>query len=337
MKLAAFAPVALFAAALAFTPQGPAFGKTTLRFGHVNGSGEIAADLFEDFAQRVKERTNGEVVINVYPGEQLGKETELVQQAKLGAVDITSPSLPAASVVLPSLEIPSAPFLWDDWNQARAVIESQAMQPIWDELAEKHNLIPLTKTWYWGWRNLTTLSVPVKTPEDMDGLKIRVPESPVWVEMVKAMGAAPTPVPFSDVYTALQQKTVDGQENPIPTIFTRRFYEVQGYLVMTRHMLQNNTILINKQKFESLDPTYQRILIEEAHAASARNTLLQQAREQSMLQEMRDSGRITIITDPDRAAFREKTAVVMDTLQDRWGAENIKRVRAEIERLNKAK
>ncbi|MBB4267319.1 TRAP transporter substrate-binding protein [Roseospira visakhapatnamensis] len=336
MTLGAFAPTALVAAALTLTAYGPAFGETTLRFGHVNGSGEIAADLFEEFAERVKDRTDGEVVINVYPGEQLGKETELVQQAKLGAVDITAPSLPAASVVLPSLEIPSTPFLWDDWHQARAVIEGKAMQPIWDELADQHNLIPLTKTWYWGWRNLTTLSVAVEQPEDMVGLKIRVPESPVWVEMVNAMGAAPTPVPFSDVYTALQQKTVDGQENPIPTIFTRRFYEVQGNLVLTRHMLQNNTILINKKKFESLEPRHQTILMEEAHAASARNTLLQQAREQSMLEQMRDSGGITVIDSPDRAAFRKKTAIVMDNLRDRWGAENIQRIRDEIERLNQA-
>jgi TRAP-type C4-dicarboxylate transport system substrate-binding protein len=208
------------------------------------------------------------------------------------------------------------------------------MQPIWDELEAKHNLIPLTKIWYWGWRNLTLRDKPANKPEDVANLKIRVPESPVWVEMVKALGAAPTPVPFADVYVALQQKLVDGQENPIPTIYTRRFYEAQGYLIMTRHMLQNNTILINKNVFEKLSPKFQRVLMEEARAASAKNTLLQQSREDAMLKAMRDSGKIQIVDNPDRAAFQAKTAVVLDNLKARWGEANVKRVRDTIAKMN---
>ena len=128
----------------------------------------------------------------------------------------------------------------------------------------------LSKIWYWGWRNLTTGTKAVSKPEDLAGLKIRVPESPVWVEMIRAMGAAPTPIPFGEVYTALQQKTVDGQENPIPTIYSRKFYEVQAHLSMTRHMLQNNTMVINKRSFEKLTPEQQKIVLDEAAAVSAR-------------------------------------------------------------------
>ena len=241
--------------------------------------------------------------------------------------------MPAAAAVLPSLEVPSTPFLWDDWDQARAVIEGEAMQPVWDELESKHNLIPLAKTWYWGWRNMTLRDKAVTKPEDVANLKIRTPEQTVWVEMVKALGGVPTPVPFADVYVALQQKLVDGQENPIPTIYSRRFFEVQGYLVMTRHMLQNNMILINKSVFERLTPRFQRIVLEEAHAASARNTLLQQSHEKAMLKAMRDSGKIQVIDNPDRAAFAAKTASVPDALQAHWGAANIKRVRDAIAKL----
>ncbi|MDQ2083426.1 TRAP transporter substrate-binding protein [Xanthobacteraceae bacterium Astr-EGSB] len=332
MKIRQLAILAAGSAILALTSV-VADAKVSLRFGHVNGYGEVAADLFQEFADRVRERTAGEVDIKVFPAGQLGKEIELVQQAKLGGVDITAPSMPAAAAVLPSLEVPSTPFLWDDWDQARAVIEGEAMQPVWDELESKHNLIPLAKTWYWGWRNMTLREKAVTKPEDVANLKIRTPEQTVWVEMIKALGGVPTPVPFADVYVALQQKLVDGQENPIPTIYSRRFFEVQGYLVMTRHMLQNNMILINKSVFERLTPRFQRIVLEEARAASARNTLLQQSHEKAMLKAMRDSGKIQVIDNPDRAAFAAKTASVPDALQAHWGAANIKRVRDAIAKL----
>ena len=322
---------------LALTAGPDGYAATNLRFGHGNGSGEIAAELFDEFANRVAERTNGEVVIKVFPGEQLGKEVELVQQVKLGALDISAPSLPAASTLVPGLEIPSTPFLWNDWREAQAVIESEAMQPQFDELRDKHNIVPLTKIWYWGWRNLTTLGAEVRTPEDMANLKIRVPESPIWVEMIKALGAAPTPIAFSEVYTALQQKTVDGQENPIPTIFSRRFYEVQEYVVMTKHMLQNNMIIMNRNSLDKLKPEHQRVLIEEARAASAKNTMLQQGREESMLEEIRSSGRVTVIDDPDRAAFAAKMSGIFDVMEDRWGKENIENMKAMIAKLRAIK
>ncbi|MEP4423160.1 MAG: TRAP transporter substrate-binding protein, partial [Nitratireductor sp.] len=293
--------------------------ETVLRFGHPNVVGEMSSKLYDEFVARIAERTNGEVTIQVFPGEQLGKETEMVQQLRDGVLDMTAASMAATSTLVPAMEIPSAPFLWQNWLEAEAVISGAAMQPAFDELEEKHNIIPLTKIWYWGWRNFTLSDKPVRTPDDMAGLKIRVPESPVWVEMIRGIGAAPTPIPFSDVYTALQQGTVDGQENPIPTIYARKFYEVQGYIVMSRHMLQNNMILINKDSMARLDPRYQRIILEEVGAASAKMTLLQQRAEENMLKEIAATTEITIIDDPDRAAFAERsTEAVFTALAERW-------------------
>lgn len=308
--------------------------ETVLRFGHPNIPGEYSSQLYDEFAARVEERTGGEIKMQIFPGEQLGKEIELVQQVRDGVLDITGASMPATSTLVSALEIPSTPFLWRDWDEAQAIITGAAMQPAFDELEEKHNIIPLTKIWYWGWRNFTFSDKEVRTPADMEGLKIRVPESPVWVEMIRGIGAAPTPIPFSDVYTALQQGTVDGQENPIPTIFARKFYEVQKYVVMSRHMLQNNMMLINKNTMAKLEPAHQRILLEEANAASARMTLLQQRAERDMLKEIAASGKVTIVEDPDREAFAEKsTDAVFKALADRWGQDAIDRVRAGIEEI----
>ena len=303
---------------------------TTLRFGHANNNGELATELFQEFADKVGQRTKGEVTIKMFPAEQLGKEVDLIQQVKSGAVDLSAPSMAALSNLAPALEIASAPFLWADWAQAQNVISGPAFQPIFDELAAKHGVLMLSKIWYWGWRNLTTGSKAVNIPADMAGLKIRVPESPVWVEMIRAMGAAPTPIPFGEVYTALQQKLVDGQENPIPTIFTRKFYEVQGHLSMTRHMLQNNTVIISKRALEKLSPELQKVLYEEIATLSAKNSKVQQEREASMLEEIRKTGKTAIVDNPDRAAFAAKMDVAYKNLESRWGAENLQRVRAAV-------
>lgn len=305
----------------------------TLRFGHANGEGEIAADLFEEFAERVSARTDGAVTIQIFPNEQLGNENELVQQAKAGAIDITAPSMPSASLLVPALEIPSAPFLWSNWEEAQAIIMSDAMQPFFDELADEHNLRPLSKIWYWGWRNFTFAGHEVHGPADMAGLRVRVPEQPAWIGMVQAFGASPTPIAFSDVYSALQQGVVDGQENPIPTIYTRRFFEVQDYVVMSRHMLQNNMMLINTNSFANLDHAYQLVLLEEAQRVSALNTSIQQRREQAMLDEIDADPNTTVIYDVDREAFAELMTDAYPAMAERWGPENFERVQEAIEVL----
>ncbi len=311
--------------------------QTTLRFGHANNPGEVAHDLYQEFAENVTKKSGGQLTIRVFPSEQLGKEVDLLQQLKSGALDISTPSMPTLNSMVPAFEIPSAPFLWRDWKEAEAIIRGPAMEPVWNELRDKHNIVPLSKIWYWGWRNFTFTSREVRKPEEMAGLKVRVPESPIWVEMVRGFGAAPTPIPFGEVYTALQQKTVDGQENPIPTIYSRKFYEVQGVLSMTRHMLQNNTLLINKNSLEKLKPELQKLLMDEAAAASAKNTQLQQAREVSMLEDIRKSPRIKVIDNPDRDAFAAKMSAVYPRLEARWGTEHWKRVQAEIDRVRSGK
>ena len=305
----------------------------TLRFGHANAPGEVAYDMYNEFAELVEEQTNGEITIRVFPSEQLGKEADLVQQVKSGALDITAPSMAVMSSLVPALEMASGPFLWENWEEAETVLRGTVFDPLWDELRDQHQIVPLTKIMYWGWRNFTFTDREVREPKDMAGLKIRVPESPIWVEMVRAFGAAPTPIPFGEVYTALQQKTVDGQENPIPTIYSRKFYEVQGYLVMTRHMLQNNTIVINKDSLARLSDAQQKILMDAAAAVSTKNTELQQGREVSMLEEIRNSGRTKIIDDPDRAAFQAAVEPAYANLEARWGVEHLQRLRAEIARV----
>ena len=304
---------------------------TSLRLAHTFNPGEASYELLDTLGDRVEERTNGELKIQVFPSEQLGSEVQLLQQSKNGSVDIVVPGYSGASTLLPAMEISNAPFIFQSWDEARHILEGDAYQPIFDELKEQHNLVPLAKTWYWGWRNLTFNGDEVHSVEDMKGLKVRVPESPAWVEMVKAFGASPTPIPFSEVYLALQQGTVDGQENPIPTIYSRKFYEVQDQLVMSKHMLQSQVVLMNSEKFESLSDSNQEILREVVQELAQENYELQTEREDSMLEELRDGGQINVIEDIDRASFEQASEQARENLVDRWGEEDYRRVMTAIE------
>tara|TARA_Y100001001_G_C8006231_1_gene308120 strand:- start:196 stop:1212 length:1017 start_codon:yes stop_codon:yes gene_type:complete len=310
---------------------GTAHAATTLRLGHTFNPGEASYELLGELGERVEERTDGELKIQVFPSEQLGSEVQLLQQSKNGSIDIVVPGYSGASTLLPAMEISNAPFIFQSWDEARHILEGEAYQPIFDELKEQHNLVPLAKTWYWGWRNLTFNGDEVHSVEDMKGLKVRVPESPAWVEMVKAFDASPTPIPFSEVYLALQQGTVDGQENPIPTIYSRKFYEVQDQLVMSRHMLQSQVVLMNAQKFESLSEGHQEILREVVQELAQENYELQTGREDSMLEELRAGGDINVIEDIDRASFEEAAVQARENLVDRWGEEDYRRVMTAIE------
>lgn len=321
-------------AAAMIAPPALAQSAVTLRFGHAVEVGGIFTILFDEMAARVRERTNGQVTIRTFPGEQLGTEQELINQTKLGGVDMTAPSMASLGTILVRpFEMASAPFLWRSWDEAQAILEGSVMQPYFDQLLREHSILPLAKTMVWGWRSFTFRETEVRKPEDMANLKIRVPLIPVWVEMVKALGAAPTPIPFGEVYTALQQKVVDAQENPIPTIWTRKFFEVAPVVSLTQHMLQNNMIIINARSMGRLSAEQQRILLEETRAIQTKNTVLYFRDEDKLLGELAKQPRVKIVRDVDRTAFAAKMEPAYTALAERWGAEHLTRFRRSIDQL----
>lgn len=308
---------------------------TTLRLAHTFNPGEASYEVLQKFSKTVSELSDGDLTVQVFPSEQLGSEVQLLQQAKNGSVDIVVPGYSGASTLVPALEISNAPFMFNDWDEAKYVIESDAYQPMFDQLKQKGNLVPLSKTWYWGWRNLTLNGKEIHNVSDMKGLKVRVPESPIWVEMIKSFGASPTPIPFSEVYLALQQGTVDGQENPIPTIYSRKFYEVQDQLILSRHMLQSQVVLINSHRWDSLSDGDKKILNDAIMDAADENYRLQTSRESGMLKELKNSGKINVITDIDRSSFEEAASEAREQLVDRWGHEHYTRVINKVKEYRK--
>ncbi|GHC38935.1 TRAP transporter substrate-binding protein [Aidingimonas halophila] len=304
---------------------------TSLRLAHTFNPGEASFELFEKLPDMIEERTGGDVSIQVFPSEQLGSEVELLEQASEGSVDIVIPGYSGASTLLAPMEISNAPFIFQSWDEAKHILEGDAYQPIFDELDQEYGLSPLSKTWYWGWRNLTVNGEEITHVSDMEDLKIRVPESPAWVEMINAFDASPTPIPFSEVYLALQQGTVDGQENPIPTIHARKFYEVQDNLIMTRHMLQSQVVLINSSSLNSLSSENQEILESTIQELSEENYAMQSNREEEMLNEMKSENLINVVDDIDRSSFEEAAQSAYSELTERWGEDHFNRISNAIE------
>ncbi|GAI05652.1 unnamed protein product, partial [marine sediment metagenome] len=180
----------------------------------------------EYFAELVKEKTNGEVEIQVFPSSQLGNQRDLIEGLIFGTLDLTLTSTAVLGNFLPKIAIFDLPFLFRDVKHAYKALDSIGME-IGKELEPKG--IKLLAFFENGVRHLTNNVRPVRAPEDMKGLKIRVMEQKIYIEMMKALGANPTPMAFGELFTALQQGTVDGQENPVSHIWTKRFFEVQKY------------------------------------------------------------------------------------------------------------
>ncbi|MHB9092721.1 MAG: TRAP transporter substrate-binding protein, partial [Chloroflexota bacterium] len=208
----------------------------------------------------------------------------------------------------------SAPFIWNDRNQLQKAVRDPEIYNALYEPAIKKGLRALALG-YVGTRHLTTKNTPAKKPEELKGLKIRVPEIPVYRDMVAAWGATPTPIPMAEVFPALQSGTVDGQENPFAQILSQKFYEVQKYLILTSHITQTGAIIFTESLYQQQPKEYQKALVDSAQEALDWYLEYLNKDEGSMQEKLKGYG-ITMV-EPDRQAFRDG----MKPLYDKYDAE----------------
>jgi tripartite ATP-independent transporter DctP family solute receptor len=246
---------------LIFAPALAIAGTVTIKLAHVNpadihSSQKGAASVA--FKNIVEAATSGDIKVELYPAGQLGGERELAEACKLGTIQIVSVSGVMASYFKPAM-VADLPYLFSSAPVAWKVFDGE----FGDELAA--GILKATgmrKLAYGeiGFRNFTNSARPIKSPADMKGLKFRVMETPLYVTLVKALGALPTPIAWPEVYTALQQKVVDGQENPVAVIKWAKFSEVQKYLTLDGHTYGLDFLVINDKFFQSLSPEHQKII-----------------------------------------------------------------------------
>lgn len=208
---------------------------------------------------RIKEATSGRVEITVFPNNQLGSDTDTLSQLRSGAVEFFTLSGLILSTLVPVASINGMGFAFKDYNQVWSTMDGKLGAMVRGEIA-KRGLYTFEKQWDNGYRQITSATKPIKTPDDLKGFKIRVPVSPLWTGMFTAFGASPTSINFSEVYSALQTHIVDGQENPLAIIDTGKLYEVQKYLSVTNHMWDGYWLLANKRAFEAL-PEADRVIV----------------------------------------------------------------------------
>ncbi len=205
-------------------------------------------------AARIKEKTGGKVEIKVFPNNQLGSDTDMLSQLRSGALEFFTLSGLILSTLVPVASINGVGFAFKNYDQVWAAMDGDLGTLVRGEI-DKRGLYAFSKMYDNGYRQITSATKPVKTPEDLNGFKIRVPVSPLWTSLFKAFGASPTAINFSEVYSALQTHVVDGQENPLALIDTAKLYEVQKYVAITNHMWDGFWLLANKKAFEALRPT----------------------------------------------------------------------------------
>jgi tripartite ATP-independent transporter DctP family solute receptor len=281
---------------------------TVLKLGNVQAPGVGVQKGLQHFADLVRERTGGAVEVRVFPASQLGTEQEILEGVQLGTIDMYEGSAAAVGRFLPQLEALACPFLWRSPEGMVQTVRGPVGEELSRALLEKRGMRILDLGWIFGVRHLTTTRTPVKTPEDLKGLKIRVQPDAIYLATIRAMGASPTPIDAKEVYTSLQTGVVDGQENPISNIYQRKFHEVQKYLVLTGHITQDQVIIVNEAAYQRLTPEQQDVLARAAYeAGDFQNGLVAKA-EAEDLGKLKAAGMAVI--EPDIAVFREATAGV---------------------------
>jgi tripartite ATP-independent transporter DctP family solute receptor len=299
MKLKLIATLAALALA-----SGLAQAQTKLKFAHVYETSEPYHQQALWAAGEIAKRTNNRYVIEVFPASTLGKETDINQGLTLGTVDIIYTGQLFVGRTYGPLAIGGAPYMFRDFNHWKAF----ATSPLFAELSEGYRqksggnkVVAIT---YYGERHVTS-NKPINKPEDMKGLKIRVPDAPLYTMFPRAVGANPTPIAFAEVYLALQNGTVDAQENPLPTIEAKKFYEVQKYIVLTGHITDALLTIIGGPTWSKLSDADRKIFEEVLKEAAARSTTQIVDAEQKLVADFAKRGKDVVKVD--RKPFRDAT------------------------------
>lgn len=288
-----------------------------IRWGELLATTHPQVQMVQRISAAVKDKSGGRIDIQVFPGGQLGSGRDMMESVSAGALQFTTDGAGALGAFLPALTLVEAPYLWRDAAHLAKVKDAPIFARMNEDLASRRGMRMLNVTYY-GKRHLTTGNKAVRTPADMAGFKLRVPPVDVFQAMAEAWGARATPIAFPELYLALSQGAVDGQENPLPTIQSGKFFEVQRFLVLTEHIITPRMIIVNDAFWRGL-PAADRALLQaefDAGAAWQDRELLSQ--EATLVATLKAAG-MTVI-EPDLNLWRKP---VLDTVparfEARWG------------------
>ena len=312
------------ALALAAGFSASAMAVTTMRISVSIPQNSHQGVAIDTFAKEVEKRTEGRYKIQTFYSASLGAEREATEAVQLGTQELTFTSTGPIPNFVPEVKILDVPFLFRDYAHARAVLDG----PIGQELLQKFDARGM-KALAWGengFRHMTNSKRSVSTPEDLKGLKMRTMENPVHVQAYKGFGIIPTPMAFSEVFTALQQGTVDGQENPLSVITSAKFDQVQKYLTLTGHVYSPCVFLMNKGAFDKLSAADKTAFLEAAKEGVKANRMRVDSDEKMAVADLRAKG-MTVVDQVDKARFQSTLTPVYADFEKQFGKANLDRIR----------
>ena len=298
----------------------------TIRWGDVVPATHPSVQMIERIAADVKAKSNGRIAIQAFPAGQLGGSRDMIDAVANGAQQIVTEGAANFGAWVPSISVVEAPYVWRDAAHLQKAMSGPIGQKFNDTLVKARGMRILGTTYY-GTRHITTTSKEVKSPADMVGFKLRVPENDVFKAMAEAWGAKPTPMNFGELYLALKQNVVDGQENPLPTIKSGKFDEVQKYLVLSGHIITPRLVVVNEAFWQGLAAADRKLLEDAIRAGIAWQDEELAKQEKSLVDTFKAAG-MTVIT-PDPNAFRAPVlAKVPKMFESKWGAGTFEAIQA---------
>jgi len=290
---------------------------TIIRWGDVLAADHPSVVMITRVAKQAAEKSQGRIEIQTYPASQLGSSKEMIEAVVLGTQQMVTEGAANFGQWVTSISVIEAPYVWRDAAHLTKVMSGPVGEDLNKQLIEKRG-VRILGTTYYGVRQLTTTTKAVRTVADMKEFKLRVPENEVFLAMARSWGAKPTPMTFGELYLALRQNVVDGQENPLPTIDSGKFFEVQKYLVLTAHILTPRLVVINEKFWQGLPAADQKVISEAVADGIDWNNQQIQAAEGALLDKFRRAGMEVI--QPNVESFRKP---VLDSLpkmfEAKWG------------------
>jgi tripartite ATP-independent transporter DctP family solute receptor len=307
----------VFLASLSLPLSAHAGSSVVLRWPHSQPPDHPYHIALNKVAEVVREKTEGRVQIQIYPAGQLGNDPAILEGMAMGTLEMGIMGGALLSPWYPPISVFDANYVFSSLDHMYKFTETPIAQEMFDALRNRRG-IRVLDTWYYGTRQVTTKNKPVKTPDDLKGLKIRVPNTPLTIANVRAMGANATPMAFTEVYMGLSQGVMDGQENPLPTIVGNKFFEVQKFLNLTEHSVQATFPLISEKAFQSLSPNDRTILQETVKGMRNAYNKMVLDREESDLRFLKERG-MTVVT-ADVEVFRAKALKeIPPQFEAQWG------------------
>ncbi len=300
-------------------PAAPASAPILMKLGHFANDthpGNLAA---KQFAENVEKRTKGAVKITVYPNNQLGSPPELLEQNILGAIDMSLGTQGSLDKYSKKFAVVMLPFIFKDYQHAYKVLDGPFVPWAAPDL-DKQGLVFLSN-WDYGFRNLTNNVRPIEKADDVKGLKLRTPPEIQLQSAMEALGGNVTKIAFPELFMAMKQGVVDGQENPLAVIFFNKYYEAQKYLAITNHVYNSMVHVISKKTWDKLTPDQQKIFKEESKLAGELMRKKIQSEEKDLIKKLEEKG--MKVTYPNQADFKAKMGPAYEKIGSYAGKENV--------------